>query len=64
MIVSESYAQVREEWLKKHAKADRIWFDMRTKEPVKAVYSTLNGKPRKFVAEYPFPPEWFTEYDI
>lgn len=40
------------DWLEKHRIADEIVVDANTGFPVKAIYSTVKGIPRVYVAEY------------
>jgi hypothetical protein len=51
----------RQQWLEEHKNANWIVVNPETGEPIKAVYDRIDGKPRQYVAEYPFPPEWWTE---
>lgn len=40
------------DWLEKHQNADEIVVDADTGFPAKAIYSTVGGIPRVYVAEY------------
>lgn len=44
------------EWLERHRYADEIVYHISTGEPVKAVYSTLCGIPRRYPLEFYWEP--------
>ena len=46
--------QSEKEFLEYNEDADEIVMDEKTGKPIKAVYTTLNGIPRKYPVEYYF----------
>lgn len=61
MIPREWWA-LKRDWLEQHRLADEIVLDRRTGEPLRAVYTRLDGELRDTPAIYPWPPEWATDF--